>query len=159
MTSGRGRTWTIGEIAEEFEVTHRTVRHYEELGLIAPQRRGTQRIYGRRDRTRLALIMRGKRLRFPLEEIRRIIDMYDEQPGEEGQLRYLIEQIELQRAELEARRRDIDQTLGDLAAVEARCREDLARIDAHRTASSRPSTPQPPASDPLTSPSPTPTDR
>lgn len=130
MTSGAKlpTSWTIGEIADEFEVTHRTVRHYEEIGLISPERRGTQRIYRRRDRTRLALIMRGKRLGFPLDEIRRIIDMYDETPGEEGQLRYLIEQIELQRAELEARRRDIDQTLADLSAVEQRCREDLGRL-------------------------------
>ena len=81
-----GRTWTIAEVAEQFGVTHRTVRHYEDLGLISPERRGTTRVYHRRDRTRLNLILRGKRLGFPLEEIRTIIDMYDEQPGEAGQL-------------------------------------------------------------------------
>ena len=67
----RGRTWSIAEVADEFGVTHRTVRHYEELGLISPERRGTTRVYHRRDRTRLALILRGKRLGFPLEEIGR----------------------------------------------------------------------------------------
>jgi transcriptional regulator, MerR family len=73
----QAQTWTIAAIAEEFGVTHRTVRHYEDLGLITPERRGTQRIYHRRDRTRLSLILRGKRLGFPLEEIRTIIDLYD----------------------------------------------------------------------------------
>src|SRR5690348_5677593 len=85
-----GSTWTIAEVAEQFGITHRTVRHYEDLGLISPERRGTTRVYHRRDRTRLNLILRGKRLGFPLEEIRTIIDMYDEQPGEAGQLTYLL---------------------------------------------------------------------
>lgn len=128
MTSVATRTWTIGEIAEEFEVTHRAVRHYEELGLISPERRGTQRIYHPRDRIRLALIMRGKRLGFPLEEIRRIIDMYDEQPGEAGQLRYLLDRITEQRVALEARMRDIKESLTELDTVERRCREDLERF-------------------------------
>lgn len=126
MTSQQ--TWTIGQIAQEFDVTHRTVRHYEELGLISPERRGTVRVYHRRDRIRMELIMRGRRLGFPLEEIRRIIDMYDQQPGEAGQLRYLLDQIAAQRADLEARRRDIDQTLVELDRVEGRCREDLAAL-------------------------------
>ena len=75
------RTWSIAEVAQEFGVTHRTVRHYEELGLIAPARRGTTRVYHRRDRTRLGLILRGRRLGFPLEEIRTIIDLYDAPRG------------------------------------------------------------------------------
>ena len=83
------RTWTIAEVADEFAVTHRAVRHYEELGLISPERRGTVRVYRRRDRTRLNLILRGKRLGFVLEEIRTIINLYDEpaRPGEPAQLR------------------------------------------------------------------------
>ena len=87
------RTWTIREIADEFDVTHRTVRHYEDLGLISPERRGTTRIYHRRDRTRLALILRGKRLGFPLEEIRTIIDLYDRPRGKASQLEYVLAQI------------------------------------------------------------------
>jgi DNA-binding transcriptional MerR regulator len=128
MTSADTQTWTIAQIAEEFGVTHRTVRHYEQLGLLSPERRGTARVYRRRDRIRMELIMRGRRLGFGLDEIRRIIDMYDEQPGEEGQLRYLLDQISRQRAALEARRRDIEKTLTELDRVEARCREDLARL-------------------------------
>jgi DNA-binding transcriptional MerR regulator len=120
-----GRTWTIAEIAEQFGVTHRTVRHYEDLGLISPERRGTTRVYHRRDRTRLNLILRGKRLGFPLEEIRTIIDMYDEQPGEAGQLTYLLGQIGERRAELERRRQDIEDSLAELADLERRCEAGL----------------------------------
>jgi DNA-binding transcriptional MerR regulator len=121
-----GRTWTIAELAEEFAVTHRTIRFYEDRGLLAPERIGTRRVYHARDRVRLALVLRGKRLGFDLAEIARIVDMYDQDPGEEGQLRYLLEQIERRRDELEQRRRDIDQTLAELEVVERRCREALA---------------------------------
>jgi DNA-binding transcriptional MerR regulator len=119
-------TWTIAELADEFDVTHRTIRFYEDRGLISPERVGTRRVYHPRDRVRLALVLRGKRLGFDLAEIARIVDMYDQEPGEEGQLRYLLEQIERRRSELEQRRRDIDETLAELGAVERRCREALA---------------------------------
>jgi DNA-binding transcriptional MerR regulator len=118
--------WTIAELADEFGVTHRTIRFYEDRGLLTPERVGTRRVYHARDRVRLALVLRGKRLGFDLGEIARIVDMYDQEPGEEGQLRYLLEQIERRRAELEQRRRDIDQTLAELEVVERRCREALA---------------------------------
>ena len=123
-----GSTWTIAEVAEQFGITHRTVRHYEDLGLISPERRGTTRVYHRRDRTRLNLILRGKRLGFPLEEIRTIIDMYDEQPGEAGQLTYLLGQIGDRRAELERRRQDIEDSLTELADLERRCEDDLRAL-------------------------------
>jgi len=121
-------TWTITELAEEFDVTARTIRHYEDVGLLSPERRGTSRVFRTRDRVRLALVLRGRRLGFSLDQIAAIVNMYDEQPGEAGQLRYLIEQIAVRRAELEQRRRDIDETLADLDAVEQRCREDLAGL-------------------------------
>lgn len=120
-----GRTWTIAELAREFGVTHRTIRFYEDRGLLTPERIGTRRVYHPRDRVRLALVLRGKRLGFDLGQIARIVDMYDQEPGEEGQLRYLLEQIERRRAELEQRRHDIDQTLAELEVVERRCREAL----------------------------------
>ncbi|WP_446665299.1 MerR family transcriptional regulator [Flexivirga sp. B27] len=128
----RATTWTIAELAAEYEVTHRTIRHYEELGLISPERRGTVRVFHRRDRTRLALILRGRRIGFPLDEIRTIIDMYDETPGEAGQLTYLLEQIAARRADLEQRRADIEQTLQELGQVEDRCRADLAALRTSR---------------------------
>ena len=119
------RTWTIAELADEFGVTHRTIRFYEDRGLLTPQRHGTRRIYHARDRVRLALVLRGKRLGFDLAEIARIVDMYDQEPGAEGQLRYLLDQIARRRAELEQRRRDIEETLAELDVVERRCREAL----------------------------------
>ena len=96
-------TWTIAQVAEEFGVTHRTVRHYEDLGLISPERRGTQRVYHRRDRTRLGLILRGKRLGFPLDEIRTIIDLFDAPRGRRTQLEYVLGQIDERRADLDQR--------------------------------------------------------
>lgn len=117
---------TIAQVAEEFGVTHRTVRHYEELGLISPERQGTRRIYGRRDRTRLGLILRGKRLGFPLEEIRTIIDLYDAPRGKRSQLEYVLGQIDERRTDLEQRRADIEAALTELDGFEARCREELS---------------------------------
>ena len=122
------QTWTIREIADEFGVTHRTVRHYEDLGLISPERRGTTRVYHRRDRTRLNLILRGKRLGFPLEEIRTIIDLYDRPRGKASQLEYVLGQIETRRTDLEQRRRDLEDALFELGEFERRCREDLSRL-------------------------------
>jgi len=120
--------WSIAELSAEYGVTLRTLRHYEDVGLLSPERRGTSRVFRQRDRIRLELILRGKRLGFSLDEIARIVNMYDEQPGEAGQLEYLLEQIEVRRAELAQRRRDIDDTLAELDRVEQRCREDLARL-------------------------------
>src|SRR6476659_9520590 len=122
-------TWSITALAAEFGVTLRTVRHYEDVGLINPERRGTTRVFHPRDRIRLQLILRGKRLGFSLPEIRTIVNMYDEQPGEAGQLQYLLDQIDVRRTELEQMRRDIDDTMTELARVEARCHEDLAALD------------------------------
>ncbi|MFC7491533.1 MULTISPECIES: MerR family transcriptional regulator [unclassified Knoellia] len=121
------QTWTIREIADEFDVTHRTVRHYEELGLITPERLGTTRVYHRRDRTRLGLILRGKRLGFPLEEIRTIIDLYDAPRGRRSQLEYVLAQIDERRADLEQRRRDLDAAIDELGRFEESCRADLER--------------------------------
>ncbi|WP_289033822.1 MerR family DNA-binding transcriptional regulator, partial [uncultured Arsenicicoccus sp.] len=118
--------WTIAQIADDFGVTHRTVRHYEDLGLLAPERRGTQRVYRRRDRTRLSLILRGKRLGFPLEEIRTIVNMYDEAQGPTSQLRYVLEQIDDRRADLQRRLADLQESMRELDAFEQRCREELA---------------------------------
>ncbi|MFC7486608.1 MerR family transcriptional regulator [Knoellia sp. CPCC 206453] len=121
-------TWTIRQIAAEFDVTHRTVRHYEELGLITPERVGTTRIYHRRDKTRLGLILRGKRLGFPLEEIRTIIDLYDAPRGRRSQLEYVLGQIDERRTDLEQRRRDLDDAIDELGRFEESCRDDLGRL-------------------------------
>lgn len=121
-------TWSIAELATEYAVTLRTIRFYEDRGLLTPERRGTARVYHPRDKVRLGLILRGKRLGFSLDEIAKIVDMYDAEPGEEGQLVYLLDQITHRRAELEQRRRDIEETLADLSEVETRCRADLSAL-------------------------------
>lgn len=126
--TGEG-TWSIAQIADEFGVTHRTVRHYEDLGLISPERRGTTRVYHRRDRTRLGLILRGRRLGFPLDEIRTIIDLYDVPRGRRSQLEYVLAQIGERRSDLEQRRRDLESALAELVDFERRCREDLEGLD------------------------------
>jgi DNA-binding transcriptional MerR regulator len=123
-----GRTWTITELADEFGITLRTLRFYEEHGLLAPERRGTQRVFRAGDRVRLELVLRGRRLGFPLEEIKKIVGMYDSEPGEAGQLTYLLDQIAVRRCELEQRRSDIEQTMAELDMLERRCRDDLARL-------------------------------
>jgi DNA-binding transcriptional MerR regulator len=122
-------TWSITDLAEEFGVTLRTIRFYEDKGLLTPERRGTTRVFHPRDRVRLGLVLRGRRLGFSLDEIATIVDMYDAEPGEAGQLRYLLEQIDVRRTELEQRRKDIEETLAELDEVERRCRADLRRLD------------------------------
>lgn len=127
MTDAR---WTITDLAREFDVTPRTVRYYEAEGMLSPERRGTQRIYRSRDRVRLKLILRGKRLGFSLAEIRDIIDLYDSEPGEAGQLSHFLDKIAERRAALDQMRRDIDITLDELARVEHSCRARLRELTA-----------------------------
>lgn len=122
-------TWSISQLAEEYGITLRTIRHYEAVGLVSPERRGSTRVFHQRDRIRLELVLRGRRLGFSLEEIARIVNMYDDRPGEAGQLEYLISQIGVRRAELARMREDIARTEQDLDAVEARCRETLATLE------------------------------
>lgn len=122
------RTWTIRDLAAEHGVTLRTIRFYEDKGLLTPGRAGTRRVYAERDRVRLALVLRGRRLGFALDEIATIVDMYDAEPGEVGQLTYLLDQIDRRRADLAQRRRDIDETLAELDVVARRCSEDLAAL-------------------------------
>ncbi|MCH8612282.1 MerR family transcriptional regulator [Arsenicicoccus dermatophilus] len=124
--------WSIAQIAADFGVTHRTVRHYEDLGLLSPERRGTQRVYHRRERTRLGLILRGRRLGFPLEEIRTIVEMYDEAQGPTSQLRYVLDQIDDRREDLRQRLEDLRASMAELDRFEQRCREELARREVHR---------------------------
>ncbi len=116
-----GPTFSITDLAREFDVTTRTIRFYEDEGLIRPARSGRTRLFSHRDRVRLKLILRGKRLGFSLGEIREIINMYDAAPGEAGQLRFFLTKIAERRAMLEQQRADIADTLAELAEVERRC--------------------------------------
>ncbi len=120
---------SIGELTREFGVTARTLRYYEERGLLRPRRAGQRRLYDRGDRTRLRLILRGRRLGFSLEDIEQIVALYDAPQGEEGQLRLLLERLEGRRAELEQKRRDIAAVLRDLSEVEKGCHERLSQLE------------------------------
>ncbi|MEC7202924.1 MAG: MerR family DNA-binding transcriptional regulator [Pseudomonadota bacterium] len=120
--------YTISDLAKEFDVTTRTIRFYEDQNLISPLREGTRRLFRARDRTRLKLILRGKRLGFTLAEISEIVVMYDAAPGEVGQLRLLISKIESRRAQLQQQMQDIEATLSDLSEVENRCRDRLSDL-------------------------------
>jgi len=116
---------TIAELAREFNLTPRTIRYYEDQGLLAPTRVGMQRIYSKRDRTRLKLTLRGKRLGLSLAEIRELLDMYDTAP-ESSQLTRLLEVLAKRRAKLEQQREDIEAVLAEVDALERQCRSLLA---------------------------------
>ncbi|MTI44176.1 transcriptional regulator, MerR family [Roseibium hamelinense] len=122
------RLFTITHLTQEFDVTTRTLRFYEAQGLVTPQRRGRQRLYTPADRTRIKLILRGKRLGFSLAEIKEMIEMYGKAPGEAGQLRLLMTKIADRRAELLEKRRDIELTLAELDDVEEGCRSRMAEL-------------------------------
>ena len=113
------RTYSIRELGEEFGVTARTLRFYEGKGLISPKRQGVTRVFSERDKVRLELTLRGKRLGFSLEEIRQIIDMYDpEQPHDPAQIIYLCQKIRDHRRELLNKIKDINDTLYLMNEVE-----------------------------------------
>lgn len=123
------RTYSIAELAREFGVTHRAIRFYEDQGMLTPLRDGQRRIYRPRDRTRLKLILRGRRLGFPLAEVREIIDLYNAPAGEAGQLTHLIAKIMARKAELELKRHDIEASLSDLDAVAETCHKRLTELE------------------------------
>lgn len=120
---------TITELTNEFGLTTRTLRFYEDEGLIKPVRRGRQRLYRPSDKTRLKLILRGKRLGLSLGEISEVIDMYRQPPGEAGQLNLLIQKIEARRRDMQQKLSDINETLAELDAVEDSCRSRLSELD------------------------------
>ncbi len=119
-------TWTIGDLAQAFGITTRTIRFYEDEGLLEPERHGQNRIYRPRDRVRLKLILRGKRLGFSLSESRELIDMYHPDADNRGQLQALVDKIADRRRQLEQQKRDIEAMESELDEVEQRCRDALA---------------------------------
>jgi DNA-binding transcriptional MerR regulator len=120
-------TYTITDLAREFGLTTRAIRFYEDQGLLSPQRAGRSRIYGNRDRVRLKLTLRGKRLGLALSEIRELIDMYDATTGDRAQLERFIEVLEKRRSALEQQREDIEAVLEDITSFERQCRELLGQ--------------------------------
>ena len=117
--------YSISQLSKEFEITTRTIRHYEDLGLLAPTRRGQTRVYSPADRIRLKLILRGKRLGLSLDDSREIIDMYEPGKTNVDQLRKLIDAIQSQRHKLNQQLDDISKLLQDLNKAETDCVEAL----------------------------------
>jgi DNA-binding transcriptional MerR regulator len=123
--NGEREKCSIGDLAREFDVTPRAIRFYEDQGLLAPRRDGQRRIYTARDRTRLKLTLRGKRLGLTLGEIRELIDMYEAGRDERPQLERFLAILAQHRGSLEQQREDIEAQLTEIAAFEKRVRQKL----------------------------------
>jgi len=127
------KKFTIRELAEEFEITTRALRFYEEKGLLKPTRHKQMRSYSAADRTRLKLILRGKRLGLSLEESSDIIQMYDPSSKNTKQIQALIKSVQSKREQLLQQQQDIKLMLIDLDSVEARCISDLQQTSKQLT--------------------------
>ena len=119
--------FSISDLAREFDVTPRAIRFYEDQGLLAPRRDGQRRIYTPRDRTRLKLTLRGKRLGLTLSEIRELIDMYEPGRDERPQLARFLAVLEDHKASLQQQQADIDAQLSEIQAFEKKVRKQLKR--------------------------------
>jgi DNA-binding transcriptional MerR regulator len=114
-------TYTITELAAEFDITPRAIRFYEDMGLLEPGRKGRNRVYSPRDRTRLKLTLRGKRLGLALQDIRQLIDMYDAEVGDAPQLKAFLALLRQHREQLEQQGHDLEVTLAEIQQHERRC--------------------------------------
>jgi DNA-binding transcriptional MerR regulator len=121
-------TYTISDLAGEFDVTTRTIRFYEEKGLLKPHREGTRRIYSPADRTRLRLILRGKRLGLSLDESAEIIGMYGTPGNNRRQLEKLVDKIREKKADLQRQQRDLKAMLRELTEAEIKCHKALGTL-------------------------------
>ncbi|EHH1104394.1 MerR family transcriptional regulator [Vibrio parahaemolyticus] len=117
-------TFKISELAKEFDITTRSIRFYEDLGLLTPERKGNTRIYNGRDRIRLKLILRGKRLGFSLADIKELFELYDTDQSTE-QLNYMIRLIDEKKATLQQQANDIQAVMMELNAAQLRCQNTL----------------------------------
>jgi len=125
-TEAGGRRYTITELAAEFDITPRAIRFYEDVGLIEPDREGRNRVYNQRDRTRLKLTLRGKRLGLSLQEIKGLVDMYDADGDNVAQARAFLDVLRQHRRQLEQQLDDIEVTLAEISQHEERCEALLA---------------------------------
>jgi DNA-binding transcriptional MerR regulator len=122
-------TFSIGELAREFDITTRSIRFYEDQGLILPNRKGQTRIYNQRDRVRLRLILRGKRLGFSLAETGRLFELYDADTSSATQLIQIMELIYNKKNDLNQQLEDIKAVLIELTGLEKNCQNTLALIE------------------------------
>lgn len=125
---GKTTTYTIGDLAREFDLTTRAIRFYEDMGLLQPRRQGRQRIYSARDRTRLKLVLRAKRLGLSLSEAKELIDMYDSPRDTGPQLRKFLQVLAVHRRQIEDQMADLQATLDEIKAHEKEARALLAKL-------------------------------
>ncbi|MBL0487676.1 MULTISPECIES: MerR family transcriptional regulator [Aeromonas] len=123
-----GRRFSISELAREFDITTRSIRFYEDQGLLNPAREGQTRIYSKQDRVRLKLTLRGKRLGFSLAEIRELFDLYDADKSSRTQLQTMLGLVEEKRQTLQQQMEDIRMVLLELDAAEQRCQQALSQL-------------------------------
>jgi len=128
------KTYSISELAKEFDITTRSIRFYEDQGLLSPTRAGQTRIYSKRDRVRLKLILRGKRLGFSLSETGQLFELYDADKSSVTQLNTMLKLIEHKKSELQQQLDDIKVVLMELVTVEKRCRDTLAEAKQQKNA-------------------------
>jgi len=121
------KTYTIGELAQEFDTTTRAIRFYEDQGMISPAREGQKRIYSAADRVIIKLIMRGKRLGFSLAESKELIEAYNPQEGNQKQYAKVLEKVDESRARLLQQQHDIEVMLLELDEHESRVRADMEK--------------------------------
>ncbi|MCP4994451.1 MAG: MerR family DNA-binding transcriptional regulator [Gammaproteobacteria bacterium] len=121
-------TYAISDLAKEFDITTRAIRFYEDQGLLAPERKGRQRVYRERDRVRLKLILRGKRLGFSLSGVKEMFDLYDADPGQEGQIRYLLNMIKERRGALKQQQQDIKMVMCEMDNLEKQALVSLSEL-------------------------------
>ncbi len=153
MPESAAQGLSITALAQEFDLTTRAIRFYEDMGLLTPRRIGRRRLYSQRDRTRLKLTLRGKRLGLSLLEIRQLVDMYESPSDTAAQLTAFLEVLERHRRDLEQQREDIEITLAEISLHEARCRQlltagrtrrrSVARVAEPLAAATAPSAPDP----------------
>ena len=124
-------TFSISELAKEFDITTRSIRFYEDQGLISPDRNGQTRIYSKRDKVRLKLILRGKRLGFTQAETGRLFELYDADKSSAKQLTTMLALIEEKKADLSQQMDDIKVVLMELVTAERRCHDTLKELDEH----------------------------
>ena len=118
----------IRDLADEFGITTRTIRFYEDKGLMKPARDGQRRIYSKRDRARLRLILRGKRLGFSLDEIQHLVELYETPDDERPQLEKYLETLGRHKQTLLQQKRDLEKTLAELEQAEADGKAQIARL-------------------------------
>ena len=131
-------TYSISDLAKEFALTTRAIRFYEDEGLLAPRRSGRSRIYGERERVRIKLVLRGKRLGLSLSEIRELLDLYEATNSERPQLIKFLEVLAARRAMLAQQQEDIAIVLAEIDSLERQCRKRLRQgANARRGAEAR----------------------